>query len=154
MNFRLLAVACLLLTTISAKAVEIEVTAGTVFDVKTINRSDVQTGERAIVLLRPRINAASLGQGVEQLPEYCVLSASMTLNSGRALVIANHLLCVNDQKIIVEADVEGVVNTIDGDTTVPVECLQQTDGRCVKARLEPSNEFTFTVNEDVILTDQ
>ncbi|WP_119394050.1 hypothetical protein [Salinibius halmophilus] len=154
MKSRLLAMTCLLMATISAKAIEIEITAGTEFDVKTINRSDVQTGERSIVLLRPRVASPSLAQGVEQLPEYCVLSANMTLNSNRGLVIANHLLCVTEEKVIVEADVEGIVNTVEGENTVPVECLQRSNDRCVRARLEPSNEFKFVISEDVTLTDQ
>lgn len=154
MTFRVLASAFLLFTTISASAVEIEITAGTEFDVKTINRSDVQTGERSVVLLRPTVSASSLAEGVEALPEYCVLSASMTLNSGLGLVIANHLLCVNDDKIIVEADVEGIVTTNEGANTVAVECMQSSEGRCIKGRLEPSNEFKFVIQDDVSLVVQ
>ena len=115
----------------------ITISSGTQFEVSVIVDTEVKPGEMTEIVLDPK--AVDSGQLSEPLPSYCLLNASSDIQNNHLTLDAGKMVCVTDDKRILEAQLSGSIET-------DREC-----DSCSALTLSAGDTFALKIDKDAVL---
>lgn len=124
-------------------AAELLIPAGTTLQMLSLNTVEVSQGQQVEAILKPLPSASA------PLPEYCILSARLSLTANGGLLTTDNMLCVTDDKQVLRASWQQLVVQQE-QATIELDCVSA-DGLCSSARLLPGREFSLVLQQDLRL---
>ncbi|WP_428239758.1 hypothetical protein [Gynuella sp.] len=118
----------------------ITIASGTQFEVSVVVDTEVNPDQQTEVVLDPK--AVDSGKLSEPLPSYCLLNTTSIVNDKHLALQAGKMVCVTDDKRILEAQLSGTVDT-------GLNC-----DSCTDLKLSAGETFTLQIDSEATLNLQ
>ncbi len=131
----------LLLSAAISSAQPLALPAGNELRLLSLNTVTVNQGEQIEAILKPLSDTL-------ELPDYCILSARLSLTAAGGILTTDNVLCVDDEKRVLRAQWQQLISAQDSTSVIELDCVTQS---CQQAQLVPGREFYLVLEQDLIL---